>query len=142
MKKIFVLALTAVMALSLVACGGKIKDGTYAAENKNASHGWTDYLSVTYKDGAITEVDYNAKDKDGKLKSDTPDEQYPMEPKLSVWLPELNAQIKAAGTADKIEGVAGATFASSSAKELMKAVEAQAKAGKTDVVVVENAVGE
>ena len=39
------LALAAVLALSLVACGGSgsIKDGTYTAQYKEPSHDWTEY---------------------------------------------------------------------------------------------------
>ncbi|MEG0616843.1 MAG: FMN-binding protein [Oscillospiraceae bacterium] len=147
MKKALTLALVAVLAVSLVACGGKIKDGTYKAEYKNASHGATEFLEVTYKDGAIADVNFDAKLEDGTMKSAMTDEAYGMgmgemagkNPVLSAWIPELEANVKKAGTADKIEVVAGATNSSNSAKELMAAVEAQAKAGKTDTAVVENA---
>ena len=65
MKKLLTLALAAVLALSLVACGGSgsIKDGTYTAQYKEPSHDWTEYLSVTYKDGVITDVDFDAKER-------------------------------------------------------------------------------
>ncbi|MEG2595240.1 MAG: hypothetical protein RR989_02040, partial [Ruthenibacterium sp.] len=56
MKKILTIALTAVLALSLVACGGGIKDGTYTAEGAEASHDWFDTLSVTYKDGKVVAI--------------------------------------------------------------------------------------
>ena len=125
MKKLLTLALAAVLALSLVACGGSgsIKDGTYTAQYKEPSHDWTEYLSVTYKDGVITDVDFD----------------YPMDPLPSEWIPQLEENVKAAGTADKIEAVAGATSSSESVKVLMAAVEKQAKAGNTEVVLVDNA---
>ena len=106
MKKLLVFLLVTVMALSLVACGGSVKDGTYKAEYQNESNGWTEFLTVTYQGGAITDVDFDAKDADGNLKSATTAETYPMDPHPSVWLPELEAKIKSAGTADKIEAVA------------------------------------
>ena len=135
MKKLLTLALAAVLALSLVACGGSgsIKDGTYT------SHDWTEYLSVTYKDGVITDVDFDAKDANGNLKSEATAETYPMDPLPSEWIPQLEENVKAAGTADKIEAVAGATSSSESVKVLMAAVEKQAKAGNTEVVLVDNA---
>lgn len=142
MKKLLTLALVAVLALSLVACGGSgsgIKDGTYTAQYKEPSHDWTEYLAVTYKDGAITDVDFDAKDADGNLKSEATAETYPMDPLPSEWIPQLEENIKTAGTADKIEAIAGATSSSESAKVLMAAVESQAKAGKTEVVLVDNA---
>ena len=95
MKKLLTLALAAVLALSLVACGN--------------------------------------------LKSEATAETYPMDPLPSEWIPQLEENVKAAGTADKIEAVAGATSSSESVKVLMAAVEKQAKAGNTEVVLVDNA---
>lgn len=137
MKKLFTIALAAVLALSLVACGdsGKIKDGTYTAQLKEPSHGWTDYLSVTYKDGAITDVDYDSKDEEGNLKSTYA--EYGMDFAPSEWIPQLEANVKAAGTADKVEAVAGATSSSNNVKALMKAVEEKAKAGDTTTALID-----
>lgn len=117
MKKLLTLALAAVLALSLVACGG----------------------SGSIKDGVITDVDFDAKDANGNLKSEATAETYPMDPLPSEWIPQLEENVKAAGTADKIEAVAGATSSSESVKVLMAAVEKQAKAGNTEVVLVDNA---
>lgn len=141
MKKVLTLAVVAVLALSLVACGGgKIKDGTYTAENKNPANGWADTLSLTYKDGVVVEAKYDAKGEDGSLKSETPDENYPMDPVLSVWMPQLNENIAKAGSADKIEAIAGATSSSNAAKALYAEVEKKAKAGDTSVAIVDNKV--
>ena len=137
MKKLLTLALVAVLALSLVACGGGIKDGVYSAQSTEASHGWTDTLSVTYKDGKVVEANYDSFDADGNLKSATTPETYPMDPAPTEWIPMINANIVAAGTADKIEAVAGATSSSNNAVELMKAVEAAAAKGDTNTVMVE-----
>ena len=92
MKKLLTLALAAVLALSLVACGGSgsIKDGTYTAQYKEPSHDWTEYLSVTYKDGVITDVDFDAKDANGNLKSEATAETYPMDPLPSEWIPQTS----------------------------------------------------
>lgn len=95
MKKLLTLALAAVLALSLVACGGSgsIKDGTYTAQYKEPSHDWTEYLSVTYKDGVITDVDFDAKDANGNLKSEATAETYPMDPLPSEWIPQLEENV-------------------------------------------------
>lgn len=128
MKKALAIVFTAVLALALVACGGSgIKDGTYSAEASEASHGWTDTLSVTYKDGKVVEAKYDAYDADKKLKSEATAESYPMDPHPTVWIPEINTNIVTAGTADKIEAVAGATNSSNNAKALMAAIEENAK---------------
>ncbi|MEG2286772.1 MAG: hypothetical protein RSA17_02410 [Ruthenibacterium sp.] len=136
MKKILILALTLVLALALVACSGGIKDGTYTAQLAEASHGWTDTLSVTYKDGKVAEASYDAFDADGKLKSAATQEEYDMTPHPTEWIPTLNANIVAAGSSDKIEAVAGATTSSEIAKLLMAAVEEKAKAGDTNTAMV------
>ncbi|MDD3428640.1 MAG: FMN-binding protein [Oscillospiraceae bacterium] len=141
MKKLLVIAMVAVLALSLVACGGsKIVDGTYRAELSDAAaeaaHGWKDYMVVTYAGGKITDVDYDST-KDGALKSEQTAETYPMDPHPSTWLPTLEENIKKAGTADKIDAVAGATNTSETAKKLMAAIEKAAAEGNTTTVVVD-----
>lgn len=144
MKKVLAIALTAILALSLVACGsGKVKDGTYTAEFKNAVHEWKDTLTVTYKDGAVVDAKYDAVKDDGTLKSSLSDEEYGMtdpNPVLSKWMPMLNENVvKANGDASKVEVVAGATSSSNNAKTLMEAVAKQAKAGDTAPAVIDNA---
>lgn len=141
MKKIAMLTLGAALALSLVACGGtKIADGTYTAKVDEAaaaaSYGWTDTLSVTYQNGKITDVDFDSFNADGDRKSETTAETYPMDPAPSVWMPELEANIKATSSADKVAAVAGATSSSNNAKLLYQAVIDAANAGKTEVVTV------
>lgn len=141
MKKLFVLALAAVMALSLVACGGtKIADGTYTAQvdeaTAAAAYGWTDTLSVTYKGGKIADVDFDAFDADGNRKSEIDPANYPMDPAPSVWMPQIEAAVKATSDADKVAAVAGATHSSANAKLLYAAVIEAAKAGNTTAVVV------
>lgn len=138
MKKLLVLSLTLVLALALAACGGgSYKDGTYTAQLSEASYGWTDQLTVTYQGGAITEVDYDALDAEGTRKS-TPG-AYEMDPPPTEWIPQINENIKAAGSADKFESVAGATNSSNNAKALLKAIEEKAKAGDTATAMVEPA---
>lgn len=134
MKKILALALTAVLALALVACSSGPKDGEYTAEYKNASYGWKEYLTVTYKGGAVADVDFDAKDEKGALKSEATD--YAMDPLPSVWMPQIEESIKSKG---EVEAVAGATNSSNSAKELLAAVNELVKAGKPGTTVVENA---
>ena len=144
MKKMVAIALSLVLALGLVACGGssKVKDGTYTAELSDAAaeanHGWKDYLTVTYKDGKIAELDFDSKDADGNLKSEwaTPD-NYPMTPQPSEWIPQLEENLKATSDPDKVAAVAGATMGSDHAKALYQAVIEKAKAGDSTVAVVD-----
>ena len=66
-------------------------------------------LSVTYKDGGSRDVDFDAKDANGNLKSEATG-AYPMDPLPSEWIPQLEENVKAAGTADKIEGCGRRNF--------------------------------
>lgn len=122
MKKIIALALSSVLALGLVACGGsnKIADGTYKAQvdeaTAEASHGWTEVLAVTYQDGKMTDVDFDAFDAEGNRKSEADPATYPMDPPPSVWIPQIEENIKATSSADKVATVAGATSSSENAK--------------------------
>lgn len=139
MKKLFAIAVCAVMALSLAACGAsKMPDGTYTAEMKNASHDYKDYLTVTYKDGKIVDADFDSKNVEtGKLKSETTFEEYPMEYSPSEWMPLIEENVKKASSSKDVDTVAGATWGSESAKTLLKAIEDSK--GKTEgTIVVEN----
>lgn len=145
MKKLTLFLLSALMLFSLVGCGGsKIVDGTYSAELSDAAteanHGWKDFLTVTYKDGKMVEVQFDSKDADGNLKSEwTTPENYPMDPQPSEWIPQLEENIKATSNPDKVAAVAGATMGSNNAKELYRAVVEKAKAGDTTTAVIDTA---
>ena len=145
MKKLTLFLLSALMLFSLVGCGGsKIADGTYSAELSDAAteanQGWKDFLTVTYKDGKMVEVQFDSKDADGNLKSEwTTPENYPMDPQPSEWIPQLEENIKATSNPDKVAAVAGATMGSNNAKELYRAVVEKAKAGDTTTAVIDTA---
>lgn len=142
MKKLLTLALTAALALSLAACGStKIADGTYTAQvdeaTAAAAYGWTDTLSVTYKGGKVTDVDFDSFDADGNRKSEVDPATYPMDPAPADWMPQLESNIKATGSPEKVAAVAGATTSSNAAKALYAAVQEAAQKGSTDTVVVD-----
>ena len=148
MKKLFAVALSLALVLSLVACGGtsKIKDGTYKAEMSDAvaeaSYGWRDTLTVTYKDGKVSDLDFDSFDADGNRKSEATAEAYPMDPAPSAWMPQLEENLKATTDPDKVAAVAGATNSSNNAKLLYKAVIEKANAGDTTTAVVDADVAE
>ena len=139
MKKLMTLGLAAVMAFSLAACSsgsssGKA-DGVYTAEMDDAAaeaaHGWRDTLTVEYKDGKVVSATFESYDADGNKKSETTAEIYPMDPHPSEWIPQLSENVQKAGTAKKIDTIAGATYASNDARALMEAIEKDGKAGET-----------
>lgn len=155
-KALSLLVIAALSAAMLVACGGKddssavttpeYKDGTYRAENATFDHGYKEFLEVTYKDGKVTDVTFDAvSEKDpAVLKSSLTIEQYPMftgengdEPfNPAVWYPTLENNIKEAATADDVAIVAGATHSSDNARKYLAAIQAAAKTGDTTTQVV------
>lgn len=136
MKKILVVALTFVLALSLAACGGKtMADGTYTAEMDDAAmeaaHGWRDTLVVEYKDGEMVSASFESYDADGNKKSEQTVETYPMDPHPSEWIPQMNANLEKAGDSKHLDAIAGATLASGNAKALLEAIEKDGRPGET-----------
>lgn len=147
MKKILSIMFAGLMLVGLVACGGgKMKDGIYTAKVSQeyadaVGHGWADQLTVTYKDGVITEVVYDSFNADGTNKKEATMEEYPMGPPdftaPSEWMPQLEENVKAAGSSDKVEAVAGATSGSDTVKALLAAIEKDGKPGETIIAELE-----
>ncbi len=145
MKKQFyclVLALVSIVLFS--GCrNNQPKDGTYRAELSDKATednlGWREYMEITYKDGDITDVAYDGIDADGRIKSTLTKEEYPMDPHPSEWIEKMKNNIKRGKTADKMEGIAGATRSSRNARLLMKHIEKSAAEGDTSTAIVETA---
>lgn len=98
-----------------------------------AAYGWRDQLVVEYKDGKVVSAVFESYDADGNKKSEISPEVYPMDPAPADWMPQLSENIAKAETAEKIDGVAGATMASNNARAMMAAIEAS---GEPDEVLV------
>nr|WP_122012442.1 FMN-binding protein [Maliibacterium massiliense] len=66
-RSILLVALCAVLALMLAACGSKtLKDGTYYAENaRYDDSGWKANLTIEVRDGKIISADWNAVNQKG-----------------------------------------------------------------------------
>ena len=154
-RRLVAILCTAVLSLSLVACGSgeekkdapkegstasEFKDGTYEAETKEADkNGGTAKVKVTVKDGKITEATYNEMTKDGNKRDD---EKYNkmMKEKAgtspSEYEVELEKKVVEKQSAD-IDTVTGATSSSAKAKELFTAAVNNAKEGKAEKASVE-----
>ncbi len=86
MKRAITLTLTIIMIFTLVAgcspkpqepapnSGGNYKDGTYTEKGEPDDKGWAPEVTITVKDGKITEANYDEISDEGKLK--TEDEDY------------------------------------------------------------------
>ena len=118
-----------------------LQDGDYTAEVSDAyaassGHGWKEYLKITVKDQQITNLEYDAL-KDGKKKSETTAEEYPMTPHPSEWSPRINEALRAAEMPEAMDTVTGATMSSNVARQLYAAVLSASREGKTETVVVD-----
>lgn len=81
--KRFIAVLLVVLATAclMTGCSSGMKDGTYKAQFKDYDdHGWKDYVSITVKDGKITDVDYDSMNADGTKKSEDQAYRESMEP--------------------------------------------------------------
>ena len=153
MKKKLVLVLcSAMMAMSLVACGGSdkpeekpqeatkqtMKDGTYEVDTKDDKDGGAK-VSITVKDGKITEAKYNEFTKEGNKRENK--EYNPQMKEVAKTSPEtfeveFEKQVVAAQN-HEIDGVTGATGSTAQAKQLFKKAIENAEAGKTDKETIE-----
>ncbi len=138
--RILALVLCVVLACAaLTGCASGPQDGTYTARFDTASHGYIEYLTVTFENGApvSAEFDAYAEGDTSAKKSACTAEEYPMDPLPADWLPVLSENVVAAGTnPDAIDGVAGATYASQNVRVLYNAIlEAAAKGNTAEILV-------
>lgn len=150
-KRIFSAALGAVLiTAALAGCNNNsntLKDGTYHAQMKEASHGWTDYVEITVKNGKFDTVVYDAKNDAGDKKSQ--DEDYKksmMEGNKNAGKPETYPADYSKKLADsllekqdinQVDAVAGATSSSKNFKAMVEALKSNMSKGKTDTVFVD-----
>src|SRR5699024_3383725 len=102
-----------------------LQDGTYTAKMASPDeHGWTETLTLTVKDGKITEADCDAFNADGKRKSEDEEynknmESYGGTTTPSKFYTELEQRLV---NTQKVDAVAGATRASYSMRALYNAL--------------------
>ena len=156
MKKMLCIALSIVTAVGiLTGCGasGGSSDTTttYRAEYKNASQGYIPFVEVTVDaDKKITNVTFDWMDENDhkKLKSDDADYKKnwrAQNPDMdqNVARVTLQEQLKETQDIGKIDGVAGATLATSDFKELVtQLMKERVAKGDQTTLVVDNPVEE
>lgn len=121
-------------------------DGTYTATFDEPHFGWTDYVSFTLTEDVISDVDFDAVNDAGDLKST--DSAYnanmlenttgtPTNPE--TYMPQIEAAISNTAIVpeyEPIDAISGATSASENANALMEAALNAAVDGEpTDVVI-------
>lgn len=131
--------------LVLAGCGGEkvYQDGIYSAQFKEYdSYGYKDFLTVTVKDGAVTEMVYNGISEDGTLRTDDSKLQNDMESTQGTYpkkyTSDLVNQFLEAQDIKGVDAVAGASWSSESFKTLFKELEDSIYKGDTALVEVDN----
>ncbi|WP_071130428.1 extracellular electron transfer flavoprotein PplA [Enterococcus timonensis] len=122
--------------------GADLQDGTYTLEEKNESNGYRTVFSITVKDGAISESNFDAVNADGKSKAEDTEYETNMKAKSGVgpaeFIPELNESLVAAQSASGVEVVSGATHTSESFQNYAQQLIQAAQAGNTETIEIDN----
>lgn len=143
LSAILIIALLAVVCLVGCSGGQNYLDGEYSAEFMDFDNrGYKDFIHVTVKDGEVTDIEYNAVNKEGALKTEdsaysddmlTVQGTYPA--KYSADL--VNQYLKTQSIAE-VDALAGATYSSESFIALFTSLEPNMASGETKLVLVKN----
>ncbi|KRM71484.1 extracellular electron transfer flavoprotein PplA [Lacticaseibacillus brantae] len=123
--------------------GGALKDGTYKLEELDYSHDYRVQMSMTVKDGKISDTTYDYVNKDGKSKTKDASYEKTMKAKSGVgpaeYIPKLNDSFKKNGTnVNSIDVVTGATESSQTFKNYAQQLVQAAQAGNTKTIEIHN----
>lgn len=145
MKKTVCISLLLLMLLlCLSGCGSdnKMKDGFYTAEMSDFSHGFKEYLCIMVKNDKIVYAEFNAKDPSGYIKAWDNAYMKNMAPISGTYPNEYTrayvAQLIETQDPEKVETVTGASTSGGNFAKLSVAVVEQAKAGNSEVKIVES----
>ena len=147
MKKITVLMMIAALCITVLAgCGGSKKsyaDGTYEGkssvyENNDGTDDGNGYgvVTITIKDGAITECTYQTYETDGTLKDEDYGKQdgviankdyYTKAQRANAACAEYATELMSSGELDDVDVISGATINYDEFKEAVEAALAQAE---------------
>lgn len=134
----------ALSLMLLTGCGAKevsYQDGTYKGEYKDFdNHGWKPFIEVTIAEGKISDVEFDYKNNEDKLKS--ADEEYSTTYKKVAGITPTEAYEKMVEDIkekqdSQIDTVSGATTSTNNFKALAEEVLKNAQEGKTDIAIIE-----
>ncbi len=141
MRKIGIL-LTCAILFGVSSCEEEVEyvyeNGVYYAEDAEAHYGWKGFLEIEIKNDDLVTVDFDYFNDAGDLKSETTDEEYPMDPHPRIWLPQYEAALLASDIlayAD-IDAVTGATGGGASINGLIALLIEAAKTGDTSTQIL------
>ncbi|MDR1884719.1 MAG: FMN-binding protein [Synergistaceae bacterium] len=118
-----------------------LRDGYYSAESASYDHGWKEFITIYVNNGKIVNVEYNAKNASGFIKSWDMEYMRVMNRAVGNYPNRYtrsyaSALLSGQGSTE-IDAVSGATDSYSSFKALAGAVVTQARAGDKRVAYVE-----
>ncbi|MDR3051666.1 MAG: FMN-binding protein [Oscillospiraceae bacterium] len=146
LRRVLPVVLSLLCALSVAGCAPKaaerrLKDGYYTAEAAIfEEHGWKEFVTICVRDGQIINVEYNAKNRTGFLKSW--DMVYMREMNaVSHTYPNQYTRLYAQGlleaqSPDGVDLITGATESYETFMQLADAVMYRAQTGDTSVSFV------
>lgn len=143
-KPVYVSLLLLMLLLCLCGCGTdkKMKDGFYTAEMSDYSFGWKEYLCIMVKNNKIVYAEFNAKDPSGYIKAWDNAYMKNMAPVSGTYPNEYTreyvAQLIETQNPEEVEMVTGASSSGDNFSKLSVAVIEQAKAGDSEVRVVQS----
>ena len=142
MKRIGILALFALL-VGMTACEEDevftFENGVYTAEAADFHYGWKAYMRAEIENDELVAVEFDYDNEAGdQKKSETTDQEYPMDPHPRVWCPQIEDQLLAVDITNfvEIDGVSGATGGSEEANQLFAAILDAAETGDTNVQVL------
>lgn len=123
--------------------GAKLKDGTYKLVEDNYDHGYKVKMSMTVKNGKVTDASYDQVNKDGKSK--TQDAAYEKQMKKyskvgpKEYIDTLSKEFKANGAnVNGIQVVSGATSSSDNMRNYASQLVQAAQRGDTATIHINN----
>jgi len=113
-------------------------NGTYKAIEAEYNYGWKAYLHIDISEDELTSISFDYLDESGNKKSETTEEEYPMDPHPSIWLPQYESNLMNADIINfsDIDAISGATHTVVTINKMMKVLLEAAKTGDTSEKII------
>ncbi len=125
-----------------VVSAASLQDGTYSLEEKNDNNGYHAVFSITAKDGAITDSQFDYVDADGNSKKDDEEYNTSMKEKSGIspeeFIPKFNEELLDKQNPENIDVVTGATHSFHAFQNYAQQLIQAAQAGNTDKIEIDN----
>lgn len=123
--------------------GADLKDGTYKLVEDNYDHGYKVEMSMTVKNGKVTDTKYDQVNKDGKSKAKDSSYEKQMKKYAKVgpkeYISTLNKEWSAnADNPENVQAVSGATNSSYTLKNYVNQLTQAAQTGNTKTIHIAN----